>query len=121
MTKGEISIESQNPTPAFDLLDMNNYKVEKLRKFKKVGFERWMELTGGPLAIISFIVIYYFSDIGFLNNINADILQESGIKRWKELGAEGFSKINYAIFSKSSLIHNLDFINFIQYILYLNI
>lgn len=97
MTKGEISIESQNPTPAFDLLDMNNYKVEKLRKFKKVGFERWMELTGGPLAIISFIVIYYFSDIGFLNNINADILQESGIKRWKELGAEGFSKINYAM------------------------
>ncbi|MBK7439427.1 MAG: anion permease [Saprospiraceae bacterium] len=76
---------------------MNNYKVEKLRKFKKVGFERWMELTGGPLAIISFIVIYYFSDIGFLNNINADILQESGIKRWKELGAEGFSKINYAM------------------------
>ena len=97
MTKGEISIESQNPTPAFDLLDMNNYKVEKLRKFKKVGFERWMEFTGGPLAIISFIVIYYFSDIGFLNNINADILQESGIKRWKELGAEGFSKINYAM------------------------
>ncbi len=97
MTKGEISIELQNPTPAFDLLDMNNYKVEKLRKFKKVGFERWMELTGGPLAIISFIVIYYFSDIGFLNNINADILQESGIKRWKELGAEGFSKINYAM------------------------
>lgn len=37
MTKGEISIESQNPTPAFDLLDMNNYKVEKLRKFKKSG------------------------------------------------------------------------------------
>jgi anion transporter len=83
--------------PAFDLLDMNNYRVEKLRKIEKAGFERWMEILGGPLAIICFIVIYFFADVSFLNTINPDILQDTGAQRLKELGAQGFSRINYAM------------------------
>ncbi len=83
--------------PAFDVLDMNNYRVEKLRKSKKVGFERWMEIFGGPLAVVVFIFIYFFADISFLNQINPDLLGEKASKRFQELGSEHFSRINYAM------------------------
>jgi len=83
--------------PAFDVLDMNNYRVEKLRKSKKVGFERWMEILGGPLAVVVFIFIYFFADISFLNQINPDLLGEKASKRFQELGSEHFSRINYAM------------------------
>ena len=81
----------------FDPLDMNNYRVEKLKKIKKTGFERQMEIWGGPLAILSFILIYYFADISYLNNINPEILKDDAAKRLKDLGAEHFSRINYAM------------------------
>ncbi|MGB3005438.1 MAG: DASS family sodium-coupled anion symporter, partial [Chitinophagaceae bacterium] len=81
----------------FDPLDMNNYRVEKLKKAKKAGFERWMEIWGGPLAILAFILIYFFADISFLNHISPDILKADGAKRLKEVGAENFSRINYAM------------------------
>lgn len=81
----------------FDPLDMNNYRVEKLKKIKKAGFERQMEIWGGPLAILSFILIYYFADISYLNNINPEILKDDAAKRLKDLGAEHFSRINYAM------------------------
>ena len=81
----------------FDILDMNNYRVEKLKKNKKVGFERWMEILGGPLAIFVFIYIYYFANISFLNDINPEILKEDAVKRFNVLGAEGFMRINYAM------------------------
>ncbi len=81
----------------FDPLDMSNYRVEKLKKIKKAGFERQMEIWGGPLAILSFILIYYFADISHLNNINPEILKDDAAKRLKDLGAEHFSRINYAM------------------------
>jgi len=81
----------------FDILDMNNYRVEKLRKNKKVGFERWMEILGGPLAILVFIYIYYFANIPFLNDINPDILKEDAVKRFNKLGVEAFTRANYAM------------------------
>ena len=33
---------AQNSIPAFDPLDMNNYKAEKLPKMQKSKFETWM-------------------------------------------------------------------------------
>ncbi len=81
----------------FDPLDMSNYRIEKLKKIKKAGFERQMEIWGGPLAILSFILIYYFADISYLNNINPEILKDDAAKRLKDLGAEHFSRINYAM------------------------
>ncbi len=81
----------------YDILDMNNYRVEKLRKNKKEGFEKWMEILGGPLAIIVFIAIYYFMDISFLNNIDPSLLKQEASKRFTELGSESFSRINYAM------------------------
>lgn len=81
----------------FDILDMNNYKIEKLPQRKKSGFEKYMALAGGPLAIIAFITIYFFSNINFLNDINPELLGKSALKRLGEVGAQGFSRINYAM------------------------
>ena len=36
---------------------MNNYKVEKLPKMEKSGFEKWMARLGGPIAALVFILI----------------------------------------------------------------
>ena len=81
----------------FDVLDMNNYKVEKLPQKEKTGFEKYMAIVGAPLAIIVFILIYFYSDISFLNNINPDLLGKTALKRFHEVGSAGFSRINYAM------------------------
>ncbi len=87
----------KNEDVAFDPLDMNNYRVEKFKKIEKAGFEKWMEILGGPMAILSFILIYFFANITFLNHINPEILKTDGAQRLKELGAEKFMHINYAM------------------------
>lgn len=81
----------------FDPLDMNNYKVEKLPKMNKSGFERLMARLGAPLAVAAFLFIYYFADISFLNVLNYDILGSDATKRLSEVGAERFTRINYAM------------------------
>lgn len=83
----------------FDPLDMNNYKVEKLPKMQKSGFEKWMARLGGPLAILVFVLIYWVADIGFLDNISADALTgDKAIKRLKDVGGiVEFIRINYAM------------------------
>lgn len=81
----------------FDPLDMNNYRVEKFQKTKKAGFERWLEICGVPLAILSFIAIYYFGDFAFINDISLDSLQKGGAQRFEEVGLEKFTRINYAM------------------------
>jgi sodium-dependent dicarboxylate transporter 2/3/5 len=90
-------IDPKNNEMVFDPLDMNNYRVEKLLKIEKKGFERWMEILGIPVAVLVFVIIYYFSDIPFLNHINPGILEAEGAKRLQEVGAEKFSRINYAM------------------------
>jgi anion transporter len=82
---------------ARDLLDMNNYRIEQLPVRPKSGFERWMAYVGAPLAVAVFIYIYWFADIGFLNNIGSDHLTGEAVKRFKDLGDAGFSRISYAM------------------------
>lgn len=82
---------------SFDPLDMNNYKIEKLPKMKKSGFERWMALLGGPLAVLAFVWIYWFSDISFLNQLSAEGLSATAAQRFDSVGAALFSRINYAM------------------------
>lgn len=81
----------------FDPLDMNNYRIEKLPKLQKTGFERWMAVIGGPLAAIAFIYIYWFASIPYLDTFDITALGKESAKRFNELGAEGFSRINYAM------------------------
>ena len=89
--------ETKDKEVPFDPLDMKNYRIEKLPKMKKSGFERYMALAGGPLALIAFVVIYFFLDIPFLNNIDFGGLEGAALKRFELLGAESFVRINYAM------------------------
>ena len=52
---------------AFDPLDMNNYRIEKLPKMQKSTFEKWMAIAGGPLAILAFVLFNWVIDIDFLH------------------------------------------------------
>ena len=81
----------------FDPLDMNNYKVEKLPKMQKSSFEKWMARLGGPLALIAFVLIYWFSSIGFIDNINPEMLTAKALKRSQEIGMDAFLRSNYAM------------------------
>jgi anion transporter len=80
-----------------DPLDMNNYRIENLPNRPKSGFERKMSLTGGPLALFVFIIIYWVADIPFLNDICDEFLKGGAVNRLYALGAEEFSRINYAM------------------------
>ena len=76
---------------------MNNYKVEKLPKMQKSNFEIWMARLGGPLAIIAFIVIYWCCHIGFIDNLNTEMLTEKALKRCNDIGLQEFLRTNYAM------------------------
>ena len=88
--------EEKKPA-AFDPLDMNNYKVEKLPKMQKSKFEVWMARLGGPLALIAFVWICWFSHIGFIDNLDTSLLAEKAQKRLDVLGLDGFIRANYAM------------------------
>lgn len=85
----------------FDPLDMNNYKVEKLPKMQKSGFEKWMARLGGPIAVLVFVLIYWVLKIGFLDNITAESLNPDtcakAVKRLGEVGLADFIRTNYAM------------------------
>ncbi len=80
-----------------DPLDMNNYRVEKLKTLEKTGYEKVLEKIGIPLAVLTFIALYYFSNFSFIDHIDPSILKSAGAQRLKELGPEKFAHINYAM------------------------
>lgn len=83
--------EEQTAQQAFDPLDMNNYRIEKLPKMQKSGFEKLLQRIGAPLAILAFIVIYWMADIPFINQIDTNsettTLTESAMKRYDQMEA----------------------------------
>lgn len=81
----------------YDPLDMANYKIEKLPKMQKSGFERIMQIVGGPLAIAVFILLYWIVDIPVLDNLNPEGLGSKALERFNAVGAEQFVRINYAM------------------------
>ena len=81
----------------FDPLDMNNYRVEKLPKMEKSGFEKQLERWGGPISILVFILIYYFCNISFLDHLNPEALPSGAAKRLADLGIDPFVRSNYAM------------------------
>ena len=83
--------------PDYDPLDMANYRVEKLPIREKTGFERWLSLSGGPLAIIVFLLLLFVLSIPFLENIDPDILSKRALQRYQELGPAEFSHTNIAM------------------------
>ncbi len=89
--------ENKIQTDKFDPIDINNYKIEKLPKINKTGFEKIMAIAGFPISIISFVLIYWFSDFGFLNDLSSDALSTTSIKRIETIGLEAFIRSNYAM------------------------
>ena len=88
----------------FDPLDMNNYRIEKLPKLNKSGFEKWMAYMGGPLAVLVFAFLYWFSDISFLQNIDPATLTQNALKRFNEIGANEFSSDKYFLLDEHNRV-----------------
>ncbi|MBR2425053.1 MAG: hypothetical protein IKB18_07770, partial [Tidjanibacter sp.] len=76
------AVDVQQEAQEFDVLDMNNYKVEKLPKMEKSGFEKWMARLGGPLAALVFVLLYWVVDIPFIDNLNPDALGKKAKARY---------------------------------------
>lgn len=85
----------------FDPLDMNNYKLEKLPKMQKSGFEKVLQRIGGPLAILVFVFFYWFADISFINNIDTSkettTLAEGAVKRYDEMYKKAEKKLSVTV------------------------
>ena len=79
---------------AFDLLDMHNYRIEKLPKRKKGTFEKWLTYIGPPLAILSFILFAFVLKLSFLQQIDPAHLTEGAKKVFDKIGPEAFSRNN---------------------------
>lgn len=89
-----IPTENSN---GFDPLDMNNYKIEKLPKRSKSKVESFLALLGGPLAIITFLLIYFIFKPDFLQSINADSLGDFARNIFDLKGSAEFSRMNIAM------------------------
>ena len=87
----------QNQEQVFDPLDMNNYKVEKLPKMEKSGFEKWMARLGGPIAALIFILVYWVVDIPLFDNIDFASLSDKAQKRLAVIGEPAFIRACYAM------------------------
>ena len=71
MTDKNTELDQQKE---FDPLDMNNYKVEKLPKMEKSGFEKWMARLGLPLSIVAFVLFLCVFKMPFIDNLeNVDL------------------------------------------------
>jgi anion transporter len=79
---------------SFDLLDMHNYRIEKLPKRKKGNFEKWLTYIGPPLAIVSFVLLGFVLKLSFLQQIDPTQLTEEAKKVFDKIGAEAFSRNN---------------------------
>ena len=83
--------------PDFDVLDMKQYRMEKLPKREKSKFEKFLVKIGAPLAILVFIYIQFIGDFSFLHNINVDDLSKSARAIFDAVGAEKFSAMNISM------------------------
>ena len=82
--------------PAFDPLDMNNYRVEKLPRRKKSTFEKWLAIVGPPLALLAFVYLGFFADLPFLQNIDpSSLVSQNAKKALEKTGMEIFIRNNY--------------------------
>ncbi len=90
-------VENLETKHGFDPLDMANYRIEKLPKRSKSKVESFLATIGGPLAIISFILIYFVFNPGYLLHINAASLSDFAAQTYHKIGAAEFSRINIAM------------------------
>lgn len=89
--------EETKSTKVYDPLDMNNYRIEKLPKMQKSGFEKFLQKIGGPLAIVVFVLFYWCIDLPFIDRIDTKAetttLTESAKKRYDQLKASAIKEL----------------------------
>ncbi len=79
----------------FDPLDMRNYRIEKLPKREKSGFERWLAIIGPILAVLSFVLFAFVIRLPFLQHIDpAQLVSEEAKKAYEKLGSLAFTRSN---------------------------
>jgi anion transporter len=81
----------------FDPLDMHNYRIEKLPKRSRSKVEKVLAFSGGPLAILSFLLIYYVFKPAYLLNIEVADLSAYAKTVYQNIGSAEFSRINIAM------------------------
>ncbi len=89
--RDERDIEASDP------LDMGQYTIERLPDRPLSRFDIWKQRSGGPLALISFVLIYFVLDLQFLKEIDPELLTQTARVRFSELGAAGFLQANVAM------------------------
>lgn len=94
MKKVENKSKIQN-----DPFDMDQYQLNRLPKKISSRFENIMAKVGGPLAIISFILIMFVFKIPFLDGIDPATLSKKAKVVYDAVGPEIFSHRNLAMFA----------------------
>jgi len=93
---------------AFDPLDMSNYRIEKLPKRTKSPVEKWLAILGPPLALLAFVYLGFFADLGFLRNLDPSTIVSDAAKRAIDKnGMDAFIRSNYlmlAIFAAAIIL-----------------
>ena len=56
-----------------------------------------MARLGLPLALLSFVFIYWFCHIGFIDNLNVGALTAKAQARMNAIGLDAFLRSNYAM------------------------
>lgn len=79
----------------FDPLDMHNYRIEKLPKREKTGFEKWLSIAGPILSILAFVLFAFVIKLPFLQEIDsAQLVSDEAKKAWEKLGSAAFIRSN---------------------------
>ena len=86
-----------NIPKTWDPLDMDQYKIEKLPKREKKGFELFLTYIGPVLAILLFVLIAYVFHLPFLENLSLEDITAKGAR-------ENFDKIGSLAFSRSNIL-----------------
>lgn len=90
-----------------DPLDMHQYRIEKLPKRTKSGFEKWLAISGPWLALAAFLLLGFILHPPFLQSINPDQLSAEARKVFDKIGEEAFIRNNIwmlAIFAGSLIL-----------------
>ncbi|MEJ5303786.1 MAG: DASS family sodium-coupled anion symporter [Bacteroidales bacterium] len=90
-----------------DPLDMHQYRIEKLPKRTKGGFEKLLASAGPWLALAAFILLGFFIHPSFLQSINPDQLSSEAKKVFEKIGETQFIQNNtwmLAIFAASLIL-----------------
>jgi anion transporter len=80
-----------------NVLDMSNYRMEKLPVRERTKLEKFLMTIGGPLAIITFFIIMYGAELSFLQNFTEGSLGKDALKNFNNLGRDIFVQSNRAM------------------------